>query len=226
MQRDTLQHLEQEHRNLQAHARDLDERVRQCEQALRQHGRLENDLRLRVQRAEDLAEKRQDELERDTVQDGRLDALIAGLKEAEEEKTLHEGSYQDAIISKEKYNEVAKQLNEEIKTFDDEIKEITAKIKKAEMKASRLAQTRYTALQEKNQAVQAIQDAREDKQREEEKRQRQADRTAHFVSQASQVAARVPIDPNETARSLDQKLTKLSEDLERFERQSVLSPSG
>ena len=225
VQRETLQHLEQEHRQLQSRARELDERIRKCEQDLTRHARTESDLRLRVQRAEDLVERRQDALEGDAVQDGRLDALLAGLKEAEEEKAVMEGSYRDAISSKESLNKVATALNAEMKNFDDEIKDIAARIKTAELKASKLAQNRYKALQTKNKAGQDVQDAKDDKQREDEKQQAQAERVAHFISQATLIAARVPVDRGETATSLDKKLAKLSEDLKRFERESVFTLS-
>ena len=225
VQRETLQHLEQEHKQLQSRGRELDERVRKCEQDLTRHARIESDLRLRVQRAEDLVERRQDALESDAVQDGRLDALLAGLKEAEEEKAVMEGSYRDAISSKESLNKAANSLNAEMKKLDGEIKDIAARIKTAELKASKLAQNRYMALQTKNKAGQDIQDARDDKQREEARRQAQAERVAHFISQATLIAARVPVDRGETAASLDQKLAKLSEDLKRFERESVFALS-
>lgn len=172
-----------------------------------------------MQRAEDLAEKRQDELERDSVQDGRLEALKAALTEAEEEKSIFEGSYQDAIIQKERLNEIANKLNVELKAFDDEIKDMGAKIRKAEINASKLAQARHSALQEKNQAIQKIEDAKADKEREERKRQTQVERVNLWTSQAAQICTRVPVEPGETPASLDKKLEKLHQDIRRFERQ-------
>lgn len=219
LQRDLLRDLERERSDLERQARDADNKIRSCEQALIRHKRQEGDLRLQLQRAEDLAEKRQDELERDTVQDGRLDALKTGLTEAEEEKSILEGSYQDAIIQKEKLNETANKLNAELKTFDDEIKDMGARIRKAEMNASKLAQARHTALQEKNQAIQKIEDARADKEREERKRQAQVEKVSLWTSQATQICARVPVDPGETPASLDKKLGKLHQDIRRFEQQ-------
>ncbi|KAI9785860.1 MAG: Structural maintenance of chromosomes protein 6 [Peltula sp. TS41687] len=219
IQRDILRDLEQERSELERQVREIQDKFRSCEQALVRHQRQEADLRVQVQRAEDEAEKQQDELERDTVQDGRLEALKEGLKDAEEEKSVLEGSYQEAIIQKEKLNEVAKSLNRELKTFDEEIKDMAAKIKKAEMNASKLAQARHIALQEKNQAIQKIEDAKADKEREERKRQAQVGRVGLWASQAAQICARVPVDPGETPASLDKKLGKLHQDITRFEQQ-------
>ena len=219
IQRENLQHLKREYADLQGHARDMDERVRQCEQAIVRHRRQQDELRLGIQRAEDLAEQRQDELERDTVQDGRLDALVTGLKEAEEEKVMHEGSYEDAIISKGKLNEAASELRAEMSSFDEQIKEIEARVKKFEMKTSKVAQARHAALERKNRALQAIDDAKNDERELDEKRQAQAKTTAEWTVEAGQICARVPVDPGETAESLDKKLARLAEDLKRFERE-------
>lgn len=219
IQRENLQHLKQEYMDLQGHARAMDERVRQCEHAIVRHRQQQDELLLGVQRAEDLAEQRQDELERDTVQDGRLDALVTGLKEAEEEKTMHEGSYQEAIISKGKLNEVASQLRAEMGSLDEQMKDIEARAKKFETKALKLTQARHAALERKNRALQAIDDAKKDEGEVEDKRQAQANLTAGWAVEAGQICARVPVDPGETAESLDKKLVRLTQDLKRFEQE-------
>ncbi|KAI9802758.1 MAG: Structural maintenance of chromosomes protein 6 [Phylliscum demangeonii] len=194
-------------------------RVRRFEDDIVRHNKRLDDLRQQTQRAQDEVEKQQDELEQDIVQHGRLEALTSGLKEAEEEKTILEGSYQEAIVSKQKLNETASQLHAELKTFDDELKEISAKAHKAEAKVMKLLEARHIALQEKNLAVQRIADAEHDKQREHQKRQTQAGRVTEFIEQATQICARVPVDPGESTEGLDKKLTKLHEDLKRLDRQ-------
>ena len=217
IQEDILRHQQQELHDIGQRVVEANSRIRDCDQAIMTHRRREAELRVQMQRAEDLAEKRQDELERDSVQDGRLEALSAGLKEAEEEKNILEGSYQEAIILKEKLNEIATKLNVEMRSFDEEIKDTNAKVGKLEAKASKLAQARAAALQERNQAIQRIEDAKADKQREEEKRRAQVDRVAQWTTQASQITPRVAVDLGETPKSLDKKLAKLSEELRRFE---------
>ncbi|KAI9829812.1 MAG: Structural maintenance of chromosomes protein 6 [Phylliscum demangeonii] len=219
IQRDNQRHLEGELRELEQRFADARGRVRRCEDDIATHRKRLDDLRQQTQRAQDEVEKQQDELEQETVQDGRLEALTSGLKEAEEEKTILEGSYQEAIISKQKLNETASQLHAELKTFDDELKEISAKARKAEAKVLKLLEARHIALQEKNLAVQRIADAEHDKQREHQERQTQADRVTEFIEEATKICARVPVDPGESTEGLDKKLTKLHENLKRFERQ-------
>lgn len=217
--RENLRHLERELKELEARATRLYGDVQTCDQAIARHKRQESDLRHSKQQIEDEAEKLQDELERDSVQDGRLEALLSGLKEVEEEKTLLERQYEEAVLQKERLNETASKLNVEIKTLDGAIAEENAKIKKAERKVSTLEQARYAALQAKNQAIQDIEDAKYQKQRVEEKRQGQAELVDGWTAQASKVCTRVPIDAGETAQSLDKKLERLNRDLERYEKE-------
>jgi ATP-dependent RNA helicase DDX6/DHH1 len=219
MQRENLQYLERENVDLQREARDLHGRVKACEQAINRHDRQTDELRVQVQRAEANAERLQDELEANAIQDGRLDALKAALQEAEEEKTILENSYGDGVVSRDKLNAIASELNAQLRSFDEQIQDLAAKIKKAEMNASRQMQARHTALQEKNQAISAVQDAKDAKRQEEARRRAQAQHTLEFAGQAANVGPRVAIDPGETAESLDKKLSKLVEDVNRFERQ-------
>lgn len=106
--------------------------------------------------------------------------------------------------------------------IDSELADMEAKIKKTEARALKLSHKRQTSLLEKNSAFQKIDDAKLEKTRAESKRESQANRVNEFVEQARKVSERVPVDPGETPGSLDKKLDKLTNDLDRFNREWVL----
>ncbi|KAH0562577.1 hypothetical protein GP486_002744 [Trichoglossum hirsutum] len=214
-----LEDLQNELSELKRHKEGLQDRLRARKQALQAHERLRKDLHLKIQRAEETAERLQDELERDTAQDGRLQALEGFLREAEEDMAIIEGSYEEAVTQKDKLNAVAKDLSSQMKEVDSELADIEAKIKKTEARALKLSQIRQTSLMEKNLAFQKIDDAKLEKTRAENKRETQANRVEEFVEQARKVSERVPVDPGETPGSLDKKLDKLTNDLDRFNRE-------
>ncbi|KAI9807767.1 MAG: hypothetical protein M1825_005072 [Sarcosagium campestre] len=218
-QREDLQHLKRELVDLEQEARAVGQVLLRSEQALFRHDRESKSLQVQVQKAEEHAEMLEDELEKDSAEAGRLDALKAGLAEAEEEKRLNEGSYEDAINSKDKLNETARALKDRLKVFDSEIAEIDVKVKKAAETASRLADARHVALQKKNVAYAGVATAKAQKGAIEGRRAAQENKVTEFASQARQVCSRVPVDRGETADSLDRKLDKLSQDLQRFERE-------
>ncbi|KAI9773446.1 MAG: Structural maintenance of chromosomes protein 6 [Geoglossum simile] len=223
-QREILGDLQRELNDLERHGEELRNRLRARKQALQIHQRQHKDLHVKIQRAEETTERLQDEMERDTVQDGRLQALEGLLREAEEDKAIIEGSYEEAVTQKDKLNAIAKELSSELRAIDREVADIEAKIKKTETKALKLSQARQAALLEKNSAFQKIDDAKLEKPRAESRHEAQSRRVEEFIEQARKVSERVPVDPGETPGSLDKKLEKLTNDLNRFNREIGGSP--
>ena len=172
-----------------------------------------------MQRADDFAEKLQDDFERSHVEDGRLDALKEGLKEAEDQKTIHEDSYENAVTQKDSLNETSRRLKHELQQCDDLIREHEAKVNKATMKAQRVGKARVAALHEKNAAFQIVDDLQQDKSQIGAKLEKQSGIVTTWNEAASKVSARVNVDPGETPESLDKKLEKLMSDVERFQRE-------
>lgn len=192
-----------------------------CEQAIVRHQRAVRELKIALQRAETIVEELQDALDQDAVEEGRLDVLKSGLKEAESDKTVEANSYEEAVIGRDKLSELMKIKVEQLQGIDARMAEAEVKVRKAESKALRLSNQRQSALQEKNSTIQLLEDAKDRKKTIEEARQENAGRVASFIEQASQFCARVPIDPGETAKSLDSKLRKFTADIERYEAKSV-----
>lgn len=162
-------------------------------------------------------ERLQDELEQERPEDGRLDALKAGKKDAQEEKETNEGSYQDAVVEKDRLNGIAREMKGQLRSIEAEIAELDATIKEAKAKALELSQRRSLALEEKNAALDKIGKAKQDKANAQNKWQVETDRLKDWITKAKRVIEqRVRVDVGETAESLEKKLAKLEKDLNRY----------
>ncbi|KAI9680781.1 MAG: Structural maintenance of chromosomes protein 6 [Caeruleum heppii] len=226
LRKETLHHLNGELRDLQRRVSEISDDVRSCNQTISRHVRQKDSLRQDMHRAEEHAERLQDELDQDRIEEGRLDALKEGLKDAMEEKSIGESSYGEAVTARDTLNVASRSLKEQLHEIDRELTSHASRIKKAEDKVLRCSSRRQTALQEKNSAFQAIRDAAEDQAKIDRRRQTQSKRVIEFSSQARKVSERVTVDRGETPNSLDKKLEKLSRDLERFQRDIGGSPEA
>ncbi|KAI9822363.1 MAG: Structural maintenance of chromosomes protein 6 [Pycnora praestabilis] len=218
-QREMLQQHKKEFSELEKRLRDTRDNLTKCDQAMVRHRRRQKELQLFVQRAEELVDNLQDELEKSSPQDGHLDALKAGLKDAEDENTVFEASYEDVINGKDKLNNAARELNKQLHAIDRDIHDGDAKIRKAEAKAFKSSEQRQSALLEKNKLCEIIENASGEKACEEEKHQKQVNLIAVFIGKATSICPRTIVDPGETPTSLDKKLEKLENDLDRFNKE-------
>jgi len=196
--------------------RELLERVKQ---ATVRHGRRAHELKIASQTADDRVEEIQAAIDEESVEGGRLEVLRSALKETEDGKLVHEGSYQDSVIAYDAKREQLRALRNELEAFDERILELQAKAKKAEAEAQNLSRKRSAALGEKNAAVGRIDDAKLDKATLERKLQEFNVKITDWITQAENVSPRVNVDPGETEASLRKKYTKLTKDYERYEQQ-------
>lgn len=219
-QRDTLSHLRRELYELERSQRELQEAVARCTNILKQHQSAHKGLQIQLQHAEDEVERLQEELDRDHVEDGRLEAFRDDLEEANAEMALHGGSYGEATIAMERQQKVREIYKQALEGVKERIVAQETKIKNAEAKSKRIQQARQIALQEKNNAIDAVNEANLVKQTAEEKRERQARVVADFISQAQRVGPRIPIDPGDTADSIAAKLFKLQAQINAYSRRA------
>jgi structural maintenance of chromosomes protein 6 len=215
-QKDILGHLRGELSELQRTQRELQQSVARCVAALKSHESTRKNLQLQLQRAEDNVERLQEELDRDHIEDGRLEAFKADLVDAEREVEQHGGSYGEAVIQIEKQGKVCQLYKQELDAIRERIADHDSYIKKAEGKLKRIQQARQIALQDKNIAVDAINEAKIVKQTAEQKRDRQANIVADFTRQATAICPRIPINPGETPQSIEAKLEKMQKQLEAY----------
>lgn len=216
-QREALQSLKTEHNDLEQNRRDRQNHLTRCNQAIVAHNRQQKELVIAVQRAETIVGDLQDALDRDAIEEGRLDALKDHLKEAEEEKSTHEGSYEESINAIDKVTDAMKTSRERMSEMDAQIAEAEAEVLKAESKAVKLENQRLAALQAKNQALQTIEDEQKRKQVKEREREERSQTVRSFIEQANAICPRVPVDAGETGESIDNKLKKLVADLKKYE---------
>lgn len=216
-QRGILERLKSELKELEENLHQKDIALRGCQDAIKAHSREAKALRIAAQRVETGIEELQDALDHDAVEEGRLDALKEHLKEAQDEKSLHEGQYEESVLTLDKIKEAMRVSLSEMSALDLEIAEGKAKIKKAENKVLRASNIRANALQSKNAAVESVQTLQEGKRKTLRWRDEKVAQVNDFITQASEICPRVPVDPGETGQSLDRKLEKLHSDLKKYE---------
>jgi chromosome segregation ATPase len=223
-QRETLTQLERELARLQNERRQLEISLQRCDHCIIQHKKAHGSLKINVQRADDRVEVVQAELDRDDVEDGHLDALKAYLAEAEAEVGMYQETYGNAALEKERLNVAATEKKRALIAVKERLVDLEAKVKKAQQKVRNIGQGRKLALSEKNAAVEAIEDLKKEKTRAKEKRDRQAAQLDHFIEEASKVCERVPIDPGESAETLDAKMRKFTDCINSYNRELGGSP--
>jgi len=216
-QREALQHLKVGLNEIEQNRREKQTHLTQCSQVIEAHKRQQKGLIAAVQNAETTVEELQDALDRDAIEEGRLDALKAYLKEAEEEKTTHEGSYEESINAIDKAAEAMRFSREQMSELDAKIAEGEAKVLKADSKATGLENQRLAALQAKNKALETVEEEQRRKRSKEHEREEKTETVKSFIEQANAVCARLTVDPGETGETIDNKLNKLFADLKKYE---------
>lgn len=207
--------------NAEKQYRELELKAKEAFQELTRFKKDRTNFHIAQQQAETETEELQHQLEEQTPQGGKIEALERQLEEAENDKEFHSNSYQDAIDEKDKLKETHRLQESELAAVELEITEIEAKISKATKRVNKLAEKRHNALLEKNQAFELIRDAELDKETLVQQRDSQKARIESFTEQAKTISERVPVDPGETATSLDRKLVKLDSDMKAYEQQYV-----
>jgi len=215
-QRETLQHLKQDHNILESKCRELRQAMQRQEQALKQHKRAKKDAELELQRAEEAIERIQEALDADNVEDGRLEGLKDYLIEAQEEMKLHEGSYGQAALAKDKQNAISLAQKRAFDAVKARIADHDVLIKKAESKARRVHQARQIALQAKNSAIDSLEELKAAKLKAESLRDKTAATVAEFTAEAIKICPhRVVLEPGMTYKKLEKQYEDLLDLVEK-----------
>jgi structural maintenance of chromosomes protein 6 len=195
-------------------ARDVLERARQ---AVTRHKRREAELKIAYQQADDEVERLQDAINQDSVEGGKLEVLKQAVTEAEEAKSLDEGSFQDAVVALDEKKRQLSAAKAELTRLDQEIANLQAESKKKEADAQKLSKKRATVLGAKNAAIARIDDGRQDRASFQRKLEDLRGKIATFIEGALTVSPRINIDEGETHKSLGLKYEKLTRDLQRYD---------
>lgn len=219
IQREALAQLERERIDLDGQHRVLLQNFNRCKQNIIQQKRTREELKLKHQRAQDLAERLQAEYDRVNVEDGRLDALKQQLEESLRDVTIYEEAYGSQGVEKEKLNEHSAFKKRELNAVKLRVAEHAAILQKAQNKVRNARQARQISLTEKNIAIEAIEILRSKKQVAERKRDQLAAQVQAFITQASEVCERVPVPDGETTASLEAKCIQLKATLRAYNKQ-------
>ena len=202
---------------LEQECQDKRNDLKRAEQAIVRHQRELKILHMDIQRAETVVEDLQDALDRDAIEEGKLELLKKYQKELEEEKTVCHASYQESVIASDKHKAAMRTSKGEMTKLDANIQEIDARILKAESKALNASTQRQRALAEKNAALELLPELANQKTVLEEQLAAKVERVKDFNEKANQICPRVSIDEGATTESLERKLEKLNSDLRTFE---------
>ena len=219
LRQEALDQVKRELNELEARQRSDREKHEKAKQAVVRHKRKTAELKIAYQTADDKVEELIGAISEDSVENGRLQVLQAALKEAEEAKSIHEGSFQDAVIAYDAKRDQLNAARAELQTWDERIAELQENSRKAEAEVQRLSKKRATALGEKNAAIGRIDDARQDRASLDRKKQELDVKIENWIGQATEVSPRVNIDPGETEVSIRKKYEKLEKDYKRYQQQ-------
>lgn len=223
LQKENIQVLKSQLTTMQQAVSASRAEVERCRTALSRYEAEENNLKIAAQRLDNQVEEITHALEKDNVEDGRMEALKRTLEEAREEEKVSSNSLEEseeamrAIMNK--LRETRRQLNDKDRSIKAQEEQVTI----AENERSNVEQQRQTALANKNAAYSQIEEFNQEKTQQQRHKDVVVKIIQDYTEQASMVSPRIPVDEGETTDSLDRKLEKLSNDLTRFERQLVSS---
>lgn len=164
-------------------------------------------------------EELKEELERENVGDGNLDVLRTMLKDAEEEKGINEGSYNDSVEAMKTMMDTLKETRQEIKEKDVQIAVLQEELRVAQSEEQMVKEKRRRILGSKNGVIERIDMIKHNQEKIRRQKEEVVARVLDYNEKASMVSPRVAVDEGETTRSLDNKLERLHRDLQRYNRE-------
>lgn len=218
-QQEIVQDLKRQLRDAEQEWQSARSRLSRCTQAVTQHQQQSQALKVEMQRLEDHAEALRDALDKESAEDGGIEPLRIALQEIEDERKIYEGSYSESVTAMTSMMQSLKEIRRELKAKDDNIKLLEQNALVAQSERSRVEEKRRKILSDKNAAIARIENDKKDRDVIHERREQAQSRVLFYNQEASKISPRVPVDEGETAESLDQKLTRLKEDMQRFNRQ-------
>jgi structural maintenance of chromosomes protein 6 len=222
-QTETVHQLERERDALENELRQVQESLTKTSRTITSRRQEHGKLKIALQRAEDRSATLKSDLESLNVEDGRLEGLKQNLAEAERQKSIDEDAYGTMGLEKDRLNKMSAEEKKTLTAVKKRIEEHEAKLQKIKQKCRNLEQVRRYALQEKNLAIARIEESREEKERAQRKHEQQAACVAAFITEATKVCERIPVEPSQTTDSLDARLKVLDEQLKAYRRKQGAS---
>ena len=173
------------------------------------------DLEHEIDHLDEQQKQLEDELEAETPQTGKIEALEQAIKNTESEMTIDENQYQESMNELRRLNEEQREVLAQLQAVDEEATAIGKAIARRDLNKRRLEKDQHERVLDKNEALGKVDDARRKRQNLDERKQGQEAKVEEFISEASKVSGRVAINTGETADSIDKKLVKLQQELTR-----------
>lgn len=206
---------------LQGQLRESQNTYKLAEQALNRWERDAKNLRVKTQQSADAVEAKENEIENNRPQDGKLQELQNQLSSIKEDVTATESSFQDAVNWRDRLNEQATDLSTKHDAALREFQTAKKQIEKAENRMQKFETDRVTALREKNLALEKIDHAKAQLAQYEKRRDDQETRVQEeFVGPAEEVCRRIPIEEGVTTDILDKRLEKFIQEYQRAQREA------
>ncbi|CEI40170.1 Structural maintenance of chromosomes protein 6 [Fusarium venenatum] len=218
IQEDNLKHLGQEMAEVSRRERQAQQAVQRCRAELdnqrKDHRKLEGDLR----RTQADIERIQMELDAFEGVDGRLNILRTELESRRSDEESLGNQYGEMALSKRDLKAKTEKARLKLEEAKNDQEEFEGKVQKASQKIAAAENMRRVSVAKKNDAFEQADIERNERRRVEEKREHKATEVAQFIEQATEaVPERVHIPDDETYDSIEQKYTKLREQLKQRE---------
>ncbi|EHY58412.1 Structural maintenance of chromosomes protein 6 [Exophiala dermatitidis] len=215
-QKEAVQESKDQLRNAEEEWRSARNRHQQSNQALVRHDRMDRELKIVVQKAEDAVERLQDAVMEDEVESGKLEVLHQQLTEAEEQKTVHESSYVDSVTGLDKLKARLREATEKLNELDERIRDAEAAAAQAQSVAQKAGKKRAFDLGEKNNLIAQIEDSKRDRAESQANVAKMDEKIANFSEQARAVCERVNVPEGETHESLQKKYKRIQADYHKY----------
>lgn len=218
-QEDVVDTLRQGLHGLGEQQRAAKAHLQQCVDAQKLHARQERELRLAAQEAEDQLAATRDKLSEDRLTASRLEGLKQMLVDAEDERKIHQSSFQDAIAARETIVPQIKQMRRELQEEDNTIANLAQQISDLETLLAKTGEKLQRALQIKNRLVVQINHIKEQIAHSRQRHAKLSSDIDDAIEQASLISPRMSLQQGETMHSLHAKRQRLQEDRSRYENQ-------
>lgn len=187
-----------------------------AQNASTRHTNRERELTLAVQAADDEVERVDGAIREDNVESGKLEALKNSLGEVEDQKSLVEEQYKDAIIAQDGKKKELRTCQQRLQEFDREVQELRARLERAQQAHRASDHARARELQDKNNAVERVRDAQRDHQRLEQTKTEFANKVEENTATATAFCARVNTTPGMSYEQMKAKWDRLREQQRRY----------
>lgn len=216
VQQEIVQDLKRQLRDAEQEWQSSRSHLNKCNQAVSQHQQQSQALKIEMQKMEDHAEALRDALDKETVEDDRMESLRIALRELEDDVQIHEGSYEDGTTAMHAVLQNLKKIRRELKAKDEEIEALEHNVTVAASEKSKVEEKRSKILSDKNAAIARIENDKKDRDVVQERREQAQARVLYLIEKSSEISPRVPVDEGETVTSLERKLERFAQDVERY----------